>query len=180
MWSYQKLEDTFFEIYEQQVKKGNKKIRNVGTCGITAIVHNDKVYVGNSGDSQAIFIVKEGMNMLRSEKANDRLSVNNRAERERIKSKWAGIDDNIITEEANNCNYLKGRLQPTRTIGDYYLKNKNYYYGDDEFKGPYLSCQPDVNEHHLTSSHKYMVIASDGIWDVLNKNEVMNSLLMEK
>lgn len=38
---------------------GNKKIKNVGTCGITAIVHNDKVYVGNSGDSQGMFIIEE-------------------------------------------------------------------------------------------------------------------------
>ena len=37
---------------------GNKKIKNVGTCGITAIVHNDKVYVGNSGDSQGMFIIE--------------------------------------------------------------------------------------------------------------------------
>lgn len=57
---------------------GNKKIRNVGTCGITAIIHNDRVYVGNAGDSQAIFILKEGINMLRTTKACDRLSVNNK------------------------------------------------------------------------------------------------------
>lgn len=31
-------------------------------------------------------------------------------------------------------------LQPTRSIGDYYLKHKQYYLGEDEFKGPYLSC----------------------------------------
>jgi serine/threonine protein phosphatase PrpC len=60
---------------------GNKKIRNAGTCAITAIVHNDKVYVGNAGDSQAIFILNEGINLMRSERANVRLSVNNKTER---------------------------------------------------------------------------------------------------
>lgn len=80
-WSYQQIEESFFEIYRQQVKMGNKKIRNVGTCGITAIVHNDKVYVGNAGDSQAMFVMKEGGGMMRCEKANSRLSVNNRTER---------------------------------------------------------------------------------------------------
>lgn len=48
---------------------GNKKIRSVGTCGITAIIHNDKVYVGNAGDSQAVFILKEGLGMFRTSKA---------------------------------------------------------------------------------------------------------------
>jgi serine/threonine protein phosphatase PrpC len=85
VWSYQKLEDTFFEIYEEQIKIGNKKIKNVGTCGITAIVHNDRVYVGNSGDSQGIFVLKDGINMFRSLKANNRLSANNRLERERLR-----------------------------------------------------------------------------------------------
>jgi len=71
---------------------GNKKIKNVGTCGITAIVHNDRVYVGNSGDSQGIFIKKEGVNMLKSEDANKRLSANIKSERERLKEQWEGID----------------------------------------------------------------------------------------
>lgn len=57
---------------------GNKKLRSVGTCGITAIVHNDKVYIGNAGDSQAVFILKEGIGMLNTKKACNRLSVNNK------------------------------------------------------------------------------------------------------
>ena len=65
-WSYKKIEESFYEIYQQQIKLGNKKIKNVGTCAITAVVHNDKVYVGNSGDSQAIFILREGLDLIRS------------------------------------------------------------------------------------------------------------------
>ena len=57
---------------------GNKKIRNVGTCGITAIIHNDKVYVGTAGDSQAIFVMKEGVCMFKPYKECNRLYVNNR------------------------------------------------------------------------------------------------------
>jgi serine/threonine protein phosphatase PrpC len=58
------------EVYEQQLKIGNKKIRSVGTCGITAIVHNDKVYVGNSGDSMGMFIMSEGNGLMKTEKTN--------------------------------------------------------------------------------------------------------------
>jgi serine/threonine protein phosphatase PrpC len=38
------------------------------------------------------------------------------------------------------------------------------------FKGPYLSCEPDILYYKLTKNHKYMVIASDGVWDVLSRN----------
>lgn len=42
---------------------GNKGIKNVGTCGITALIYNNKVYIANSGDSQAIFILSDGQNI---------------------------------------------------------------------------------------------------------------------
>jgi serine/threonine protein phosphatase PrpC len=68
-------------------------MKYVGTCGITAVVYNDRVYIGNAGDSQAIFILGEGGGLIRSQRANNRLSVNNKAERERIMKEWAGVDD---------------------------------------------------------------------------------------
>lgn len=30
---------------------GDRKIKNVGTCALTAIVYNNKIYVANCGDS---------------------------------------------------------------------------------------------------------------------------------
>ena len=147
---------------------GNKRIRNVGTCGITAVVYNDRVYIANAGDSQIVFILTEG-NSMRSTRGNTRLSTNNRNERERILKEWEDIDDDILTQESVNTFYLKGRLQPTRTIGDYYLKKEEYYTEGGSFKGPYLTCQPDIEEHLITKAHKFMIVASDGVWDFLTK-----------
>jgi hypothetical protein len=42
--------------YENQLKLANRKIKNVGTCTITAIVHKDKVYVAKARGSQGISI----------------------------------------------------------------------------------------------------------------------------
>ena len=93
---------------------------------------------------------------------------------------WAGKDDSIITEQSAKVYYLKGRLQPTRTIGDYYLKKEEYYLGEDTYKGPYLNCVPEIGEHKITKAHKYMIIASDGIWDALSKTQLLNILMREK
>jgi serine/threonine protein phosphatase PrpC len=38
------------------MKEGNKKIKNVGTCALCAIVYNNNIYVANSGDSKAIIV----------------------------------------------------------------------------------------------------------------------------
>jgi pyruvate dehydrogenase phosphatase len=90
--SYLRLEETFFDTYEQQLKLGNKRIRSVGTCAITAVVHNDFVYLANAGDSQAVFLVSDEKG-IKSVKGNDRLSVNSRSERERLKKEWMDRDE---------------------------------------------------------------------------------------
>lgn len=147
--SYLRLEETFFDTYEQQLKMGNKRIRSVGTCALTAVVHNDFVYLANAGDSQAVFLVSDE-NGIKSVKGNERLSVNSRSERERLKREWTERDEEIVSEEGGVF-YLKGRLQPTRTIGDYYLKKEQHFQGPGEFKGPYLTCLPDITEHRITT-----------------------------
>jgi serine/threonine protein phosphatase PrpC len=37
-----------------------------------------------------------------------------------------------------------------------------------------------VVEHKLTSAHRYLVVASDGVWDALSKNQVGEALLRER
>lgn len=33
---------------------------NVGSCGLTILVHQDNIYVANCGDSQAIVVSNDG------------------------------------------------------------------------------------------------------------------------
>lgn len=71
-------------------------------------------------------------------------------------------------------------LQPTRSIGDYYLKHKQHYIGSDEFKGPYLSCEPDIRVYEIKEHDKHIVIASDGLWDYLSKWEILKFMIESK
>jgi hypothetical protein len=38
------------------MKRGNRKLRGVGSCAITAVIFKGHVIVANSGDSQAMII----------------------------------------------------------------------------------------------------------------------------
>lgn len=49
---------------------------------------------------------------------------------------------------------VNGTLQITRALGDSNLSN-------------YISCIPDIFEHTLTPDDEFLIIACDGIWDVL-------------
>jgi hypothetical protein len=53
---------------------------------------------------------------------NERLSVNLASERKRLNEKFKGKDENVLKKDQHNRIYLKGLLQPTKTLGDFYLK----------------------------------------------------------
>lgn len=75
-------------------------------------------------------------------------------------------------EELNGCFYVKGRLQPTRAIGDYHLKYSHLYKGKGEFNGPYIKSEPDIKIFPILNDYKSIVVASDGVWDFVNKKIV--------
>jgi serine/threonine protein phosphatase PrpC len=72
---------------------------------------------------------------------------------------------------------VKGKLQPTRSLGDYYLKYNEYYKGKGTFRGPYIISEPDIKIFTITSNFRNIIVASDGVWDYINKDIVVVSSL---
>jgi pyruvate dehydrogenase phosphatase len=107
--------------------------------------------------------------------------------------------------------YVKGRLQPTRSFGDFYLKYEVLSYDKEtqrcvsvcvcvcleinvlifspllkEGKSfPYITVVPDITIHKRKmnsvkwgSENKcsFIVLASDGVWDFLTKEEVHDNV----
>jgi len=58
-WVYIKLDHDFYEnVYKEQTALNNRKIKNVGSCGLTIVIYEQKIYVANCGDSEAIAVLK--------------------------------------------------------------------------------------------------------------------------
>jgi serine/threonine protein phosphatase PrpC len=72
---------------------------------------------------------------------------------------------------------VKGRLQPTRALGDYHLKFGHLYKGKGKFNGPYIQCTPDVKVFDITDNLQTIVVASDGVWDFVSKDIVAEASL---
>lgn len=117
-------------------------------CGSTACVaivrkegNHNVLYVANIGDTRAV--------LSRSGKA-ERLSVDDKAdnpdENARIKSTGGIIIDNRVG----------GVLAVTRAFGDHSLKRAG------------LIATPHIVKYTLKPFDKYLIIASDGIWDELS------------
>ena len=70
-------------------------------------------------------------------------------------------------------------LQPTRTIGDYYLKKEEEWKGPGKFKGPYLTHQPEISVFGMNESFKCIFLASDGVWDFVGKKKISRLVFEE-
>jgi serine/threonine protein phosphatase PrpC len=122
-------------------------------CGSTACVavvrreiNHNVLYVANAGDTRAV-ISKNGVA--------ERLSKDHKAsdaqEAARVKAEGGSIMDGRVG----------GGLAITRAIGDHAFKN----FG--------VTCLPYTVRHVLRPFDKFLVIASDGIWDVISDEDAV-------
>jgi len=81
-------------------------------------------------------------------------------EKTRVESLGGFIDDG----------YLNGQLGITRAIGDWHLEGMKE---TSEGGGP-LSAEPELKLMTLTKEDEFLIIASDGIWDVFSSQNAVD------
>ena len=81
--------------------------------------------------------------------------------------------------------YVKGMLQLTRCLGDFMLKSKAFIQAipllhryEQTFNPPYITCTPEINAFNVGKNDQFIVMASDGVWDEL-ENEVVVDIVGE-
>ncbi|KAL6606090.1 hypothetical protein ACP70R_041743 [Stipagrostis hirtigluma subsp. patula] len=125
-----------------------------GTTALTAMIFGRSLLVANAGDCRAV--------LSRCGTAIE-MSVDHRpcclTEKVRIESLGGYVDDG----------YLNGLLGVTRALGDWHLEGMKEVGG---LGGP-LSAEPELKMITLTKDDEFLIIGSDGIWDVFsNQNSV--------
>jgi serine/threonine protein phosphatase PrpC len=104
------------------------------------------LYVANLGDTRAVLVSGAS--------SAERLSYDHRAtdkaEIERVKR-----DGGIIMEDR-----VGGSLAITRAFGDHALKRDG------------VIAKPHIKKHFLRPQDRYLIVASDGVWDVLEDQDV--------
>lgn len=115
----------------------------VGSTAVVAIVTPDKIVIANCGDSRAVLCRNGKALPLSSDHKPDRPDELNR-----------------IQEAGGRVIYwdgprVLGVLAMSRAIGDNYLK-------------PYVSCEPEVTVVDRTAADDCLILATDGLWDVVS------------
>ncbi|XP_057429021.1 probable protein phosphatase 2C 27 [Lotus japonicus] len=126
-----------------------------GTTALTAIIFGRSLLVANAGDCRAV--------MSRRGKVIE-MSKDHRPncikERMRIESLGGFIDDG----------YLNGQLGVSRALGDWHLEGMKEM---SERGGP-LSAEPELKLMTLTKEDEFLIIASDGVWDVFSSQNAVD------
>lgn len=146
IYSFQRIDD---EI------KCFSETENVG-CTATVVfifkeydtIHGNRrvLYCANVGDSKSVLIRNGEIEVLTTEH-----KCSNDKELERIKG-MGGIVFN---------SRLFGQLALSRALGDHSMKNNG------------LICTPAISKRFIDVNDKYIIIASDGIWDTVSNDDLI-------
>jgi len=104
------------------------------------------VRIGNVGDCKAVLIHNSKPIALNVEHR-----ASNEDERQRIESRGG-----FILEKKGNKSVrqmVQGSLELTRSMGDQAYKQ-------------YITCEPDILEYQLGEGDEYLMLGSDGFWNV--------------
>ncbi|KAK3143004.1 hypothetical protein QOZ80_4BG0356300 [Eleusine coracana subsp. coracana] len=136
-----------------------------GTTAVTVIKQGQNLIIGNLGDSRAVLGTRNENNQLVALQLTVDLKPNIPSEAQRIRQRRGRIFS--LPDEPNVARvwlptFNSPGLAMARSFGDFCLKN----YG--------VISMPDVFYHHITEKDEFVVLATDGVWDVLSNAEVVS------
>ncbi len=132
----------------------NMKEELSGTTAVCVILKDKKIYCGNVGDSRVIASVRGRVQNLSYDH-----KPNNELETKRILAAGGWVEFNRVN----------GNLALSRALGDFVFKKNDTKKAEDQI----VTAYPDVEVKDLTPDHEFMLLACDGIWDVLSNEEVL-------
>lgn len=166
-----------------------------GSCGLLSMYdsNNCTMKVAVTGDSRAILAKQSDEGSWTVKSLSTDQTGDNEQEVERIRKEHP---------DEPNCVHrgrILGSLQPSRAFGDYRYKVKEingksvhdlpdhlkiYFRREpkDFLTPPYVTAKPEITTTHMDDSTKFMVLGSDGLFELLSNEEIAGLVIkwMEK
>ncbi|XP_048128945.1 probable protein phosphatase 2C 60 isoform X2 [Rhodamnia argentea] len=178
--AFQATEEGFMSIVTK-LWPVKPQIAAVGSCCLAGIISENTLYVANLGDSRAVLgrAVKATGEVLAIQ-----LSTEHNASIESVRQELRSMhpEDSQIVVLKNNVWRVKGLIQISRSIGDVCLKkaefNREPLYAKfllrEPFERPILSSEPSISVQQLQRHDRFVIFASDGLWDHLSNQEAVD------
>ncbi|NP_001361302.1 PP2C protein phosphatase Pic1 [Solanum lycopersicum] len=136
-----------------------------GSTAVSLVMQGQDIIVGNVGDSRAVLATRDKDNYLMAVQLTVDLKPNLPREAARIhkyKGRVFALQDEPEVARVWLPNSDSPGLAMARAFGDFCLKD----FG--------LISVPDVYYHRITDRNEFVVLATDGVWDVLSNKEAVD------
>ncbi|KAI3850794.1 hypothetical protein MKW98_030854 [Papaver atlanticum] len=155
-----------YQLMDDELKRReNLDCSCSGTTSVTVIKQGADIIIANLGDSRAILGTSSDNGELMAVQLTTDLKPSVLEEAERIRSRRGRVFA-LQTEAHIERVWLPDEDYPglamTRAFGDFELKD----YG--------IIAIPQISHHHLNINDKFVVLASDGVWDMLSNDQVVS------
>ncbi|KAL1196898.1 putative protein phosphatase 2C 68 [Cardamine amara subsp. amara] len=156
-------------------------IAAVGSCCLVGVIWKGTLLIANVGDSRAVL----GSMGNRSNKiVAEQLTSDHNAALEEVRQELRSLhpDDSHIVVLKHGVWRIKGIIQVSRSIGDAYLKRPEFsldpsfprFHLPEQLQRPVLSAEPCVYSRVLQTSDKFVIFASDGLWEHLTNQQAVD------
>ncbi|XP_064637013.1 probable protein phosphatase 2C T23F11.1 [Lineus longissimus] len=149
------IKDAFLSLDDDMMKDEEMKDELAGTTAIVSLVRDGKIFTGNVGDSRAIASFGGRCEVLSFDH-----KPSNEDETKRIIAAGGWVEFNRVN----------GNLALSRALGDFVFKKNNKKRAEEQI----VTAYPDVTTCEITDDLEFLVLACDGIWDVLSNQEVVD------
>lgn len=152
----QLFEKTFMkietELYDSWVKAGRKRSGDSGSTACVVLINDRSIFVANTGDCRCVITSQDSMIF---ESLDHKATLP--SELARIQNAGGFVHQSRIN----------GELAVSRAFGDFNFKAKI----DLPLKNQMVTAFPDVTEIPRSDLPSILILASDGVWDVVSSSE---------
>jgi serine/threonine protein phosphatase PrpC len=136
------------------VEESNKRGWMNGSTAVVGVLVDHTLYIANIGDSEAVLVRQNEAGALECEAMTVPHKASDPNEKRRIEA-------------------LGGHVFFGRVFGALAVSRS---FGDSKFKTPktsqnFVSWEPAIQTRDIDSSHKFLILACDGLWDVMKHEE---------
>ena len=165
---YKTMKEVFVNTNKDLCKNPLVDTQFSGSTCVTIILTKNKIISGNAGDSRAVMGRFKDGEWISIDLTHDQ-KPNNPGERERILSHGGRIEA-YKDENGNDFGPKRVWIQSEDIPGLAMSRS----FGDEVAASVGTISEPEIETFDITSDDKFIIIASDGIWEFISSQECVN------
>ncbi|KAH0943832.1 LOW QUALITY PROTEIN: hypothetical protein HID58_003469 [Brassica napus] len=148
---------------------------------LSGIICSGSLYIANAGDSRVVLgRLEKAYKIVKAVQLSSEHNASYESVREELR--LLHPDDPQIVVLKHKVWRVKGIIQVSRSIGDAYLKKAEFnrepllakFRVPETFHTPILLAEPAITVHKIHSEDKFLIFASDGLWEHMTNQEAVD------